>query len=110
HERAEDAGISSVLVRGGVDDEIAVLFRRFDIEPNVDPSKSRCSKCNGPLVEISKDEKEQVKGLVFEQTYNYYDKFWLCTNCKSVYFQGGHWKNIRQYMNHIKSLMEAQPP
>jgi uncharacterized protein with PIN domain len=110
HERAEEGGISSMLLRGGVDDEIAALFRQFNIEPSIDPSKSRCSKCNSPLVEIDKDDKEQVKGLVFEQTYNYYDKFWLCKNCKSVYFQGGHWKNIRLYMDRIRSLMEEQKP
>lgn len=110
HERAEKGGISSMLLRGGVDDEIAILFRRFNIQPSIDPSKSRCSKCNGLLVEIGKDEKERVKGLVLEQTYNYYDKFWLCTTCNSVYFQGGHWKNIRSYMDRIRSLVEEQPP
>ena len=109
HERAEESGISSMLLRGGVDDEIVALFRHFGIDPEVDPSKSRCSKCNAPLVEIDRDEKDRVKGLVFEQTYNYYDKFWLCENCKSVYFQGGHWKNIRSYMERIRTLMEAQP-
>jgi uncharacterized protein with PIN domain len=110
YERAEKGGVSSMLLRGGVDEEIVLLFRRYSIEPDVDPSKSRCSKCNGPLVEIDKDEKDRVRGLVFEQTYNYYDKFWLCTDCKSVYFQGGHWKNIRRYMDRIRSLLETQSP
>jgi uncharacterized protein with PIN domain len=110
HEEAEKSGVSSMLLRGGVDEEIAALFRRFNIEPNIDPAKSRCSKCNGALVEIGKDEKERVRGVVFDQTYNYYDKFWLCTNCKSVYFQGGHWKNIGHYMDRIRSLMESRSP
>lgn len=109
HVRAEGAGVSSVLVRGGVDEEIAVLFRRFEIEPNIDPSKSRCSKCNGPLVEIGQKEKERIRGLVFPQTYSYYDKFWLCAQCNSVYFQGGHWKNIRLYMDRIRALLESAP-
>jgi uncharacterized protein with PIN domain len=109
HKRAEESHVSSLLLRGGVDEEIALLFRRFNIEPNIDPSKSRCSKCNGPLTEIGETEKERVRGLVFEQTYDHYDKFWLCTDCKSVYFQGGHWRNIRLYMDRIRSLMESHP-
>jgi len=110
NKRAEETHVASVLLRGGVDDEIVALLRQFNIEPHIDPSKSRCSKCNGPLVEINEGEKERVRGLVFEQTYDHYDKFWLCRDCKSVYFQGGHWRNIRLYMDRIRSLMQSLPP
>ncbi|RDE12981.1 MAG: hypothetical protein C4K49_09265 [Candidatus Thorarchaeota archaeon] len=106
HRRAEGKGIPSVLLRGEVDEEIAALFNRFSIDPRIDPARSRCSKCNGHLTEISEAEKEQIRGRVFEQTYNHYDRFWLCTDCSSVFFQGGHWKNINRYMEHIRSLME----
>ncbi len=106
HRRAQGKGMLCILLRGDVDEEIAALFSRFSIDPKIDPAKSRCSKCNGHLTEISEAEKERIRGRVFEQTYNHYDRFWLCTDCNSVFFQGGHWKNINRYMEHIRSLME----
>lgn len=106
HNKAKDTGVFSMLVRGSVDEEVATVFRAFGIQPKVNPSKSRCSKCNGTLREISGEDKNQIRNLVFDQTYEHYETFWLCTNCNSVFFQGGQWKNITAYMERIKALME----
>lgn len=106
HNKAKDAGTSSMLVRGSVDKEVALVFRAFGIQPEVNPSKSRCSKCNGTLREISGEDKKEIRNLVFDQTYDHYETFWLCADCNSVFFQGGHWKNITAYMERIRVLME----
>ncbi|MFX0107602.1 MAG: Mut7-C RNAse domain-containing protein [Candidatus Hodarchaeota archaeon] len=105
-ERAIHHSTSALLVRGGVDERVATVFKTFDIAPKIDPSRSRCSKCNGELQEIANDEKELVRNLVHDQTYNYYDQFWLCNDCRSVYFQGGQWSNIREYMDRISELIQ----
>ncbi|MHA1769447.1 MAG: Mut7-C RNAse domain-containing protein [Candidatus Thorarchaeota archaeon] len=105
-QRAERDGIESVLVRGTVDERVASVFSRFGIDPVADPSVSRCTKCNGELTQVSGEDKVRVKGLVFEQTYNHYDRFWICEYCKSVFFEGGQWENIRKYMAHISDMME----
>lgn len=104
--RAEDAGIEFMLVRGTVDEEVASVFLRFGISPVADPSKSRCTKCNGSLTHLVDDEKERIKEYVPDQTYRHYTEFWLCEYCKSVFFQGGQWKNIEDYMNRIGKLMK----
>ena len=104
--RAEDAGAQFMLVRGSVDEEVASVFQRYGINPEVDPSRSRCTKCNGQLTHITSEEKEQIKGLVPDQTYNHYSDFWLCKYCKSVFFQGGQWTNIEKYMTRIGELMK----
>ncbi|NHJ14338.1 MAG: hypothetical protein EAX95_11715 [Candidatus Thorarchaeota archaeon] len=106
HSRALDAGLTSMLLRGSVDDRVAAVFHEFSINPAIDPSKSRCSKCNGTLTEINADDKEMVKDLVFEQTYNHYEQFWLCNECKSVFFQGGQWINITEYMKRIEKMIQ----
>jgi len=105
HERAERANVEAMLLRGSVDERVAEVFHRFQIEPVIDPSKSRCSKCNGVLTEVKSDEKEKIKDLVFDQTFNHYDQFWLCEKCSSVFFQGGQWKNIEEYMKRIKDMI-----
>jgi uncharacterized protein with PIN domain len=104
-QRANNEGIDSLLLRGSVDERIAQAFAHFDITPNISPSKSRCTKCNGELIELRGKERERVKELVFDQTYNYYDVFWLCEDCQTVFFEGSHWKNMRKYMKKIQQLM-----
>ena len=104
--RAQDAGAEFMLVRGTVDEEVASVFRKYEINPEIDPSKSRCTKCNGSLTHINDEEKERIKGFVPDQTYNHYTEFWLCRYCKSVFFQGGQWTNIEEYMVKISQLMK----
>ena len=108
HDRAQNQNLKSLLLRGSVDEGVAQVFVKFDIPPEIDPKKSRCSKCNGGLVAIKDADKDRVKGLVFEQTFDYYEEFWLCEDCNSVFFQGGHWKNIELYMKRVSDLMKKR--
>lgn len=105
-ERAQHLNLETLLLRGPVDMGVARVFAEYDIPPKIDPTTSRCSKCNGSLVALRDADRERVKGLVFEQTFDYYEEFWLCEDCQSVFFQGGHWKNIEVYMKRISDLME----
>ena len=105
-QRAKHAGLESMLLRGNVDERIARVFHKYGIPTEIDPSLSRCSKCNGTLRVIEGEEKPSVKGLVPDQTFNHYDVFWLCENCKSVFFQGGQWTNMVSYMQRIRELVE----
>ncbi|NHI84274.1 MAG: hypothetical protein EAX81_08245 [Candidatus Thorarchaeota archaeon] len=106
HNRAEEACLETMLLRGTADQRVAAVFHQFSINPKIDPSKSRCSKCNGILTEIDSSDKERIKDLVFEQTYNHYDRFWLCNECRRVFFQGGQWTNISKYMKRIERMIQ----
>lgn len=106
YNRAQNRNIDSMLVRGAVDDEVADVFYRFGINPHLDPSHARCSKCNGELEELKGESKHKIKEMVFEQTYNTYDVFWFCNECDSVFFQGGYWDNMTRYMMRIEKLIE----
>lgn len=106
HERSQQRGINALLLRGNVDERVARVFSEFEIQPHIDPSNSRCSKCNGTLEELNNTTKEKIKDLVHKQTYNHYDTFWYCKDCQSVYFQGGQWENINEYMERIRGLLD----
>ena len=106
-QRAEVEGVDTLLLRGSVDERIAKVFAHFDLNLDINPSKSRCSKCNGELIELRGEDRERIKELVFDKTYKYYDVFWFCEECQSVFFEGSHWKNMREYVVKIRSLMES---
>ena len=105
YHRAVDAGAETMLVRGPVDERVASVFLKYNIEPFADAAISRCTKCNGELEYVGKEEKEKIKSLVMEKTYDHYNEFWYCRYCKSVFFKGGQWINIEAYMNRIGELM-----
>ncbi|MCK5239504.1 MAG: Mut7-C RNAse domain-containing protein [Candidatus Thorarchaeota archaeon] len=106
-QRANNRKLDGMLVREpSVEEKVASVFFWFDIQPKIDPSIARCSKCNGVLEEITADTKDRVKDHVFEKTYNTYDTFWQCNDCDSVFFQGGYWDNMMQYMERIRKLMK----
>ncbi len=108
HERAVKSNIKGMLVRGSVDEAVVNVFIEFGISPTVDSTKSRCSKCNGELIQLVGKEKERIRNLVHKKTYDYYENFWLCNNCQSVFFQGGYWRNILEYMEKIDVLMRER--
>jgi uncharacterized protein with PIN domain len=67
-------------------DQTKEVVDRFDLRSQVNPL-SRCLICNSVLREVTKDE---VKELVDEITFNSFDEFYVCDNCKKVYWHSTH--------------------
>lgn len=66
------------------------------------PEKTRCAKCNGELIDATA---EDVKADVPEAVAKTHSKFWRCSSCKRIYWEGGHWKNIMRIYEKAKALM-----
>jgi uncharacterized protein with PIN domain len=106
YRRAIKAGLRAVLLpESGVTESLARLASAGLIELKVDPSKSRCPLCNGVLKEVT--DKNLVRGRVPPGALAKYSKFYVCTRCGHVYWEGGHWRNIRRIVEEAK-LMSAQ--
>jgi hypothetical protein len=106
YRRAIRAGLRAVLLpESGVTESLARLASAGLIELRVDPSKSRCPLCNGVLKEVT--DKNLVRGRVPPGALAKYSKFYVCTRCGHVYWEGGHWRNIRRIVEEAK-LMSAQ--
>jgi len=106
YRRAIKAGLRAVLLpESGVTESLARLASAGLVELRVDPSKSRCPLCNGVLKEVT--DKNLVRGRVPPGALAKYSKFYVCTRCGHVYWEGGHWRNIRRIVEEAK-LMSAQ--
>jgi uncharacterized protein len=55
---------------------------------------TRCIACNKRLHAIA--DREEVKELVPEYVYHNYDAFMRCVECGKIYWEGDHYKNIRE--------------
>ncbi|MGC9210084.1 MAG: Mut7-C RNAse domain-containing protein [Acidilobus sp.] len=103
YRRAVKAGISAVLLpEAGVVESLARMAASGLVELKVDPSKSRCPLCNGALREVT--DKNAIRGRVPPGALAKYNKFYVCTKCGHVYWEGGHWRNIRRIVEEAKLL------
>lgn len=83
---------------------IASMLRRLQehlgIEFILNPSRSRCSRCNASLAHAPPEE---VKDQVPPRSFHQHTLYWQCTNkdCRQVYWQGRHWQRIQATLNKI---------
>ncbi len=105
--RALKRGLMSLLVEeGDVARVLAQLASRGLISLDVDPSRSRCPICNGRLVLVT--DKNLVRGRVPPGALAKHNKFYMCARCGHVYWEGGHWVNIRKLADRARMLMAQE--
>ena len=93
---AKRRGLKTALVKKTSPDEaLSKLSEKFNIYLVFDEMRSRCPTCGFRLKNIVKTS---IKEKVPKNTYQRYNKFWICTNslCSKVYWRGNHWKKIHQ--------------
>ena len=99
-ERAKSAGQSAFLVRDmDIKGQLLQLKEEGGIELRATPELARCPLCNG---EIESIEKEKIEEKVPENV----NDFWICKSCKNIYWEGGHWKNIKETVKDIENRAE----
>jgi len=92
YRKASVHGVEAFLVEGQTEAERLVrLVERFNVRLEIDVANSRCPKCNTKITPVSKEE---VKDRVPSSTFRFYNDFWICPNCKQVYWRGSHWEKI----------------
>jgi len=102
YQRATSKGVGVFYVEGLTEAEkLAELVGRFGFPLTIDLERSRCPKCN---TKIRLTPKEQLAGKVEKKTFIYYDKFWKCSKCGRVYWQGAHWDGIRSTLEEAKKI------
>ncbi len=98
-------GLKAVFIK--YDDirwRLAELIATLGLDPVADPARSRCPECNSPLTIVL--DKERVKDRVPPGAFEAYNVFYLCPRCGRVYWEGGHWRNIRRVLEEAKKLAE----
>lgn len=104
--RADSQNTTTALVEGSSDPEtLAKLASLFHLRLDIDVSVSRCPKCNE---QIAPALREEVLGKVPEGTLKQYKDFWKCPNCGQIYWQGSHWRRIRETLNSAKKLVSER--
>jgi hypothetical protein len=59
----------------------------------------RCVACNGNLHAVS--HRDEVQDLVPDYVFHNFESFMRCNGCGKVYWEGSHYKKIRERIREI---------
>ena len=88
-QRCEKAGADCLLVMSSDLDEQLRELEDAGISLELNPE--RCTLCNGPLEEVGESENIEDPARLEEGS-----TLWKCQNCGKIYWQGSHWRGIRE--------------
>ena len=104
YKRAISRGMDAYYVEGKTESEsLAEVAKRYGLSLMIDMDKSHCPVCN---TKLKQTPKEQLQNELKKNTFTYYDKFWKCTNCRQIYWQGAHWKQINNTLNQAQARLQ----
>lgn len=83
-------------------EQLTEVLKHFDLYRAIDPL-NRCIKCNGQL---KVEEKEKILQQLEPLTSKYFNEFFRCTNCGSIFWEGSHFDRINSFINAIKKSVE----
>jgi len=99
HQQALKEGLVSVLIPAiSKNEALTLLSKTFNIQFDINPSRSRCPICNGNIDLV---EKEIIRSKIPYQTFETYDQFWQCIQCGKIYWMGAHYKSMRKIITKI---------
>jgi len=85
----------SIFLNGkGIYNYLRQLNKKLGLNFQFNLKQARCSICNSQLKRV--ENKNLIKSLVLEETFNNYAEFYQCSNlqCKKIYWQGSHIEDI----------------
>ncbi len=63
------------------------------------PLRGRCTQCNGELVCV--DNAEDIRECVPEYVYHTYARFLRCRKCAKVYWEGSHYRHMKETLQQV---------
>ena len=79
-------------------EQIKETLSRFDLKDKIKPF-TRCLECNGEIAEI---EKSKVEKKLPPKAKQYYHVFFICKDCKNIYWKGSHYEKMQAFIEELK--------
>ncbi len=74
------------------------VAERYNLADYYEGNGSRCTNCNGELVEI---DKEEIIERLEPKTKKYFERFKICQNCGKIYWEGSHYKKMEDWFQKL---------
>ncbi len=83
-------------------EQLKETILRFQLQSSIQ-FLSRCMECNGIIAEVKKKE---IEKFLKPGTSRNFDKFFRCTNCGRIYWEGSHFTRMKQYYKDLKTFLD----
>ena len=102
---AQKEGVMAVLIRGNdeIEQILQVAAKAGLSDFAIDTGNSRCVNCNGKLGPI---DKIRIMGKVPEGIYERQEKFWICADCKKIYWEGTHFEKLQEFVQRLNQRLK----
>ncbi len=84
--------------------QMGEVLARFDLRGQIN-AFSRCTVCNGGLTAVAR---EVIWDRLPPKTRRYYDKFWMCSECQRIYWQGAHYRHLMRRVRRWCAIPQAE--
>jgi uncharacterized protein len=78
--------------------QLAEVVARLDLARGVRPF-TRCLNCNGDLEPV---DKKDVFDRLEARTRRHFEEFWMCRECKNVYWKGSHYDKLLRLVESVR--------
>jgi uncharacterized protein len=85
------------------EEQLKEVMSRFQLQSST-KFLSRCITCNG---EIGKVKKKDIEQKLKPGTSKYFDRFFQCTGCGRIYWEGSHYDRMLDYYKNLKLNLKA---
>lgn len=77
--------------------QLKEVVQRLDLSNQFHPFV-RCLECNGKIVSIPK---ESILEKLPNNTKQYYDDFYQCSDCQRIYWEGSHFQKLKAFIQNL---------
>jgi len=100
---ARKRGVQCVQIKTDEVMEQLKELLRHHITINLEPVPVRCSECNARIRKVEEGEEDilREKSYVPTSMIGEWD-FWVCERCGRIYWEGSHWRNMREKLKKLK--------
>jgi uncharacterized protein len=99
HRLPKSAGMKILFIKSEtVKRQVREVLKQLKMPLNCDMMFRRCILCN---VELSVADKEAVKGRVPAYVFETARDFFICPECRRIYWQGTHWGNVKKTLEEL---------
>ncbi|VVB73744.1 Mut7-C RNAse domain protein [uncultured archaeon] len=104
-QNAASTGVKTILIPSkmiDVEDQLTYVIKEAGIPSSKLRNKVLCTECGSPIRDA---RREEVEGIVPEGILGTTDRFWKCSSCSHVYWDGSHWRNIQKTVAKVKACI-----
>ncbi|MBN1763233.1 MAG: methylated-DNA--[protein]-cysteine S-methyltransferase [Methanomicrobia archaeon] len=80
----------------------------YNLKINLKPVPIRCSECNALIRKVKASEVDLLKAKDYVPVHmiGTWD-FWICEHCGRVYWEGSHWRDMRERLQPLNELKRS---